>query len=68
MNCVTPGFIDTEMVAAVPKEVLERLVDNIPMRRLGKPEEIAHAVRFLLQDDAAYITGSVLSVNGGIEM
>jgi NAD(P)-dependent dehydrogenase (short-subunit alcohol dehydrogenase family) len=68
VNCVAPGFIDTEMVAAVPKGALDRVIANIPMRRLGRPEEIAHAVRFLLQDDAAYITGSVLSVNGGIEM
>ncbi len=68
VNCVAPGFIDTEMVAAVPAEVLERIVATIPMRRLGRPEEIAHSVRFLLQDEAAYITGSVISVNGGIEM
>jgi acetoacetyl-CoA reductase len=68
VNCVAPGFIDTEMVAAVPKDALDRVIANIPMRRLGRPAEIAHAVRFLLQDDAAYITGSVLSVNGGMEM
>ncbi len=68
VNCVAPGFIDTDMVAAVPKEALDQVITNIPMRRLGRPQEIAHAVRFLLQDDAAYITGSVLSVNGGMEM
>jgi acetoacetyl-CoA reductase len=68
VNCVAPGFIDTEMVAAVPKEALDRVIASIPMRRLGRPAEIAHTVRFLLQDDAAYITGSVLSVNGGMEM
>jgi acetoacetyl-CoA reductase len=68
VNCVTPGFVDTEMVAAVPKEVLDKIVAKIPMRRLGRPEEIAHAVRFLLQDSAGYITGSVLAVNGGMEM
>jgi len=68
VNCVAPGFIDTEMVAAVPKEALDKVVEAIPMRRLGRPEEIAHAVRFLLQDDSAYITGSVISVNGGMEM
>jgi len=68
VNCVAPGFIDTEMVAAIPKDALERVVADIPMRRLGRPEEIAHAVRFLLQDEAAYITGSVISVNGGMEM
>ena len=68
MNCVAPGFIDTEMVAAIPPEVLDRVIGNIPMRRLGRPEEIAHAVKFLLHDDSAYVTGSVISVNGGIEM
>jgi NAD(P)-dependent dehydrogenase (short-subunit alcohol dehydrogenase family) len=68
VNCVAPGFIDTEMVASVSPEVLERVVASIPMQRLGRPEEIAHAVRFLLQDSAAYITGSVLAVNGGMEM
>ena len=68
VNCVAPGFIDTEMVAAVPKEALDRVIADIPMRRLGHPDEISHAVRFLLQDNAAYITGTVLSVNGGMEM
>ena len=56
---------DCERVVA---EVLDRVVAGIPMRRLGHPDEIAHAVRFLLQDGAGYITGSVLSVNGGMEM
>jgi acetoacetyl-CoA reductase len=68
VNCVAPGYIDTEMVAAVPEQALDRVITNIPMRRLGRPNEIAHAVRYLLQDDAAYVTGSVLSVNGGMEM
>jgi acetoacetyl-CoA reductase len=68
VNCVSPGFIDTEMVAAVAPEVLEQVVASIPMERLGRPEEIAHAVKFLLQDSAGYITGSVLAVNGGMEM
>jgi acetoacetyl-CoA reductase len=68
VNCVAPGFIDTEMVAAVPKDALDRVIANIPMRRLGRPEEIAHSVRFLLDDAAGYITGSVISVNGGMEM
>ena len=68
VNCVAPGFIDTDMVAAVPKDALEAVINKIPMRRLGRPHEIAHAVRFLVHDDAAYITGSVLSVNGGMEM
>jgi acetoacetyl-CoA reductase len=68
VNCVAPGYIDTEMLVAVPTEVLDRAVANIPMRRLGHPEEIAHAVRFLLEEDAGYITGTVISVNGGMDM
>ena len=68
VNCVAPGYTDTEMVAAVPKDVLERVVATIPVGRLGEAREIARAVRFLVDDDAGYITGSVISVNGGLEM
>ena len=68
VNCVAPGYTDTEMVAAVPKEVLDKVVATIPVGRLGHSREIARAVRFLLDDDAGYITGSVISVNGGLEM
>jgi acetoacetyl-CoA reductase len=68
VNCVTPGYVDTEMVAAVPKEVLEQLVETIPMRRLGHSWEIARAVRFLCDDDSSYITGAVFAINGGLEM
>lgn len=68
VNCVAPGYTDTEMVAAVPKDVLDKVVATIPVGRLGESREIARAVRFLLDDDAGYITGSVISVNGGLEM
>jgi acetoacetyl-CoA reductase len=68
VNCVTPGYVDTEMVAAVPKEVMERVVETIPMRRLGHCWEIARAVRFLCDDDSSYITGAVFAINGGLEM
>jgi acetoacetyl-CoA reductase len=68
VNCVAPGFIDTEMVAAVPPDVLAAIVGKVPMQRLGQPDEVAHAVQFLLDDRAAYITGAVLTVNGGLEM
>jgi acetoacetyl-CoA reductase len=68
VNCVTPGYIDTEMVAAVPKEVLEQVVEAIPMRRLGHAWEIARAVSFLCDDDSSYITGAVFAINGGLEM
>jgi acetoacetyl-CoA reductase len=67
-NCVAPGFIDTDMLASVPAPVLEKLIATIPLGRLGSPEEVAHAVLFLLSDRAGYITGSVISVNGGLEM
>jgi 3-oxoacyl-(acyl-carrier-protein) reductase len=68
VNCVTPGFIDTDMVAAVPAEALEAVLKTIPVGRLGEAREIARAVRFLVDDAAGYITGSVLAVNGGLDM
>jgi acetoacetyl-CoA reductase len=68
VNCVTPGFIETDMVAAVPEEVLKTIVGRIPVGRLGQGSEIARAVKFLVDDEAGYITGSVLAVNGGLEM
>lgn len=68
VNCVAPGFIDTDMVAAIPPKVLQDIVDRIPVRRLGRPEEVARAVSFLLKDASSYITGTVISVNGGLEM
>jgi acetoacetyl-CoA reductase len=68
VNCVSPGFIDTDMVADVPKEALDRIIGKIPVGRLGKASEIARAVQFLIDDEASYITGSVLAVNGGLDM
>ena len=68
VNCVAPGYIETEMVAAVPPEVLEKLLKNVPIGRLGQASEIARTVAFLVDDDAGYITGSVISVNGGLDM
>jgi acetoacetyl-CoA reductase len=68
VNCVAPGFIDTDMFAAVPQEVVDKILAGIPVGRLGRAREVARAVQFLLDDDAGYITGSVLAVNGGLEM
>jgi len=68
VNVVAPGYIDTEMVQAVPVSVLEKIVARIPVGRLGKAEEIARAVLFLVADEAGFITGSTLSVNGGMYM
>jgi acetoacetyl-CoA reductase len=66
VNVIAPGYINTEMVQAVPKEVLEKnVIPQIPVNRLGEPEEIARAVLFLAADDAGFITGSTLSINGG---
>ena len=68
VNAIAPGYIDTDMVAAVPQRVLEKIVGRIPVGRLGKAEEIARAIRFLTDDDAGFITGSTLSINGGQHM
>ena len=65
VNCVAPGYIDTEMVAAVPEKVLQSLIAMIPVGRLGKAEEIAKCVAFLASDDAGFITGATISANGG---
>jgi acetoacetyl-CoA reductase len=65
-NVIAPGYINTEMVQAVPKDVLEKsILPQIPVNRLGEPEEVARCVVFLAADEAGYITGSTLSVNGG---
>lgn len=68
VNAVAPGFIDTAMTHGLPAEVKETLQKQIPLGRLGRPEDIAAAVRFLASEDAAYITGHVLHVNGGMLM
>jgi len=68
VNAVAPGFIDTEMTAKLSDEIRESLVAHIPLKRMGTAEEIAAAVRFLASDEAGYITGHVLDVNGGMYM
>jgi acetoacetyl-CoA reductase len=68
VNAIAPGYIDTEMVAAVPEDVLAKIVARIPVGRLGKAEEIARGVVFLCGEDAGFITGSTLSINGGQHM
>jgi acetoacetyl-CoA reductase len=68
VNAIAPGYIDTEMVAAVPEDVLQKIVARIPVGRLGHAEEIARGVAFLCADDAGFITGSTLSINGGQHM
>jgi 3-oxoacyl-[acyl-carrier protein] reductase len=68
VNCVAPGFIDTDMTRALPEAQREALLDKIPLGRLGQPEEIAATVAFLASPRAGYITGSTLNVNGGMYM
>jgi acetoacetyl-CoA reductase len=68
VNAIAPGYIDTDMVAAVPEEVLAKIVARIPVGRLGKAQEIARGVAFLVGEDAGFITGSTLSINGGQHM
>jgi acetoacetyl-CoA reductase len=65
VNCIAPGYIDTEMVAAVQEDVLKGIIAQIPVGRLGKAEEIARCVTFLAGDDAAFMTGATLTINGG---
>jgi acetoacetyl-CoA reductase len=65
VNCIAPGYVDTEMVAAVPEKVLEGIIAQIPVGRLGKSAEIARCVTFLAGDDAAFITGATITINGG---
>jgi acetoacetyl-CoA reductase len=68
VNAIAPGYIDTDMVAAVPAEVLEKIKSRIPVGRLGRAEEIARGVLFLVADDAGFVTGSTMSINGGQHM
>ncbi len=66
VNAVAPGFIDTDMTQVIPEEAKEKYLDSIPMKRMGKPEEVADAVLFLASDMSSYITGEVIHVNGGM--
>jgi 3-oxoacyl-[acyl-carrier protein] reductase len=68
VNCVTPGFVDTDMTAVLPDEVKEKMLGVIPLKRFGKAEDIAAAVKFLASEEAGYVTGAVLNVNGGMYM
>ena len=68
VNAIAPGYVDTDMVRAVPPEVLEKIIAGIPVGRLGKADDIARGVIFLTADNADFITGSTLSINGGQHM
>lgn len=68
VNAIAPGYVDTDMVAAVPEDVLAKIVKRIPVGRLGQANDIARGVAFLAAEDATFITGSTLSINGGQHM
>ena len=68
VNAVAPGYTNTDMVSAVPEHILEKIVAKIPVGRLGTAKEIARGVLFLASDDAGFVTGSTLSINGGQHM
>ena len=68
VNALAPGFIDTDMLKTIPKGIIQEVVAKIPLGRLGKPEEIANVVTFLASPEASYVTGQVISVNGGLLM
>jgi NAD(P)-dependent dehydrogenase (short-subunit alcohol dehydrogenase family) len=68
VNALAPGFVETEMVESIPEKVRQRLLDQIPLKRFGKAEEVARAVIYLVSSDGDYITGEELSLNGGLLM
>lgn len=68
VNAVAPGFIETDMTAKLSQEVRDRMMAAVPLKRFGQPEDVANAVNFLASDDAAYITGHVININGGMYM
>ena len=68
VNCVAPGFIDTEMTRSLPEEYKNQLISKIPLGKLGSPNDIANAVAFLASENASYITGETLHINGGMLM
>lgn len=66
VNAICPGFIETDMVSVIPEQMKTKIQEEIPMKRFGTPQEVARAVKFLVSEDAAYITGQELNVNGGL--
>ncbi|CAG7592454.1 MAG: SDR family oxidoreductase [Candidatus Midichloria sp.] len=67
-NAIAPGYVNTEMVAAMPKEALDKIIERVPMRRLAEVHEIARAALFLAAEEAGFMTGVVLPINGGLRL
>jgi acetoacetyl-CoA reductase/3-oxoacyl-[acyl-carrier protein] reductase len=68
VNCVTPGYIATDMLSTIPEKTMDTFRSKIPVGRIGRPEEIARVVAFLADDESSYITGQIWAVNGGLDM
>jgi len=68
VNCVTPGYIATDMLSTIPEKMMDTFRSKIPVGRIGRPEEIARVVAFLADDESSYITGQIWAVNGGLDM
>jgi 3-oxoacyl-[acyl-carrier protein] reductase len=68
VNAVAPGYVETDMTQGLSEELKQKMIENIPLKRIGRPDDVAAAVRFLASEEASYITGHVLSVNGGLYM
>ena len=68
VNAIAPGFIETDMTQGLSQELKDKMLGAIPLKRFGQPEDVAAAVRFLVSEEAGYITGHVLNVNGGMYM
>ncbi len=68
VNCVAPGFVPTGLTLGLPEELKQKAIETTPLRRMGRPEEIAYAVAFLASDEASFITGEILAVDGGLVM
>ncbi len=68
VNAVAPGYVETELTGGLPENIKEQILDQVPMRRFGEPEEIAEVVAFLAGDGAAYVTGQTITVDGGMVM
>lgn len=66
VNAIAPGYIGTDMVMAIREDIRQGIIDSVPMKRLGKPEEIGAAVSYLASDMAGYVTGATLNINGGL--